>query len=966
MENKTCGCNKKKCTCKKPLDICYEGGCEEKISAECVIYKPTERTSFLKCFLGISTKTSLETILERLDSKLCTFFTFNLNECGQGLLQLPNESDFKSIMERMLYYLCNLNVNKVKVSESDSTPGYLFDKIIVGECVRKQKTLINGAEHLILYLDFNCIAANLPTCVEVIPDCITVDINGGSTSSFNLTANKTQICGQETATLTATNCSTGITWYKDNQVIVNNSNILSATAGVYYAVCNGINSNAITITNTGDCNSSSFTYTRTQSFTKNDCNTDCTGTSVSFSKTYTSSISQAAAQSQATNDLTFVTSGQALANLNGTCINCSCVPTDVLTCNNLSDKISFYDSCGFLVNAFSKKGVSFICDLTDNLLDVTIGVNPQISTNSSTFTYEYKITKVNNVAQTNSYQSTGVFNNLQQNTDYEFETKISKNGIGCTLLTVFRTGGCTSGCTSDDPAITITSNKTEVCNPDNTVLFNVVSSTDCDEIEWYSEGFASTDTLLGTGNSLSIAIPALTVIKARCINCKGNAYSNSITITNTGDCNQTTYTSTKTVTQSGTFTPACATNCTPVPATVTYQATNTQTRTSTISQQEADDFATSAASLAAAQDVQNNGQTYANNNSTCDCPPNCISPTFNVSSQQVNDSTVWIIGDNIVNGTHAAICEGSTFTCGTNNGFDIASSLNNNDFLSIQTLFSTQSKTFTVRVFNTTSNCFTDKTITVTNTTAWSNCPTFTFTNTVGDCNGVNTKDISIGINSTYPPYTHSLDGGAFVGCLLGGNCDTFNAVNLALGSHTLTVRDSRGCEEIHNFTVVSCVEPCVPINITDITAGSALTVGSTVTFTPVITGTTPITNFNWTVTRLFNNQTTNVPAIVNGSFQQITLSDPGVYTFSVTAENCSNLNSDTFVKDFTVNQVLCTSMNFENIGSNNESVSYINCNNVSMTETVNTGMVIVRCVKDGTTPVYSSNIDKQNLGTCQ
>jgi hypothetical protein len=67
---------------------------------------------------------------------------------------------------------------------------------------------------------------------------------------------------------------------------------------------------------------STVTYTNihTVNFTKNDCSSGYSGSTVSFSRTYTSTISQADADAQAAADTTsFNTAGQAYANANGTC-----------------------------------------------------------------------------------------------------------------------------------------------------------------------------------------------------------------------------------------------------------------------------------------------------------------------------------------------------------------------------------------------------------------------------------------------------------------------------------------------------------------------------------------------------------------------------------------------------------------------------------------------------------------------
>nr|WP_276898510.1 DUF5977 domain-containing protein [Pedobacter kyonggii] len=70
----------------------------------------------------------------------------------------------------------------------------------------------------------------------------------------------------------------------------------------------------------------SFTAIRTQNFTRNNCGGGFTGTSVTFEKTYTSTISQADANNQRANDANFASEGQMWANnpVNGA--TCTALP----------------------------------------------------------------------------------------------------------------------------------------------------------------------------------------------------------------------------------------------------------------------------------------------------------------------------------------------------------------------------------------------------------------------------------------------------------------------------------------------------------------------------------------------------------------------------------------------------------------------------------------------------------------
>lgn len=62
-----------------------------------------------------------------------------------------------------------------------------------------------------------------------------------------------------------------------------------------------------------------WTATRSGTFTRNNCSAGYTASSVTYTKTYTSYISQANANSLASSDGSFNTEGQAYANANGTC-----------------------------------------------------------------------------------------------------------------------------------------------------------------------------------------------------------------------------------------------------------------------------------------------------------------------------------------------------------------------------------------------------------------------------------------------------------------------------------------------------------------------------------------------------------------------------------------------------------------------------------------------------------------------
>lgn len=171
MSHKSCGCSQP-CNCHQSSS-CYEGGCSSKLDAACVVYKPYNNTSFLNCFIDGKTKESVESILEKLDSKLCSTFNFNLNDCLQTKLNLQSNPGFNLLFSRLLDYICSQSDSLVKVTSVDSTSGYLYDKIILGSGVKKEIITIGREQFLKIYLDYNEIAANLSNCIQI--DCVPCD-----------------------------------------------------------------------------------------------------------------------------------------------------------------------------------------------------------------------------------------------------------------------------------------------------------------------------------------------------------------------------------------------------------------------------------------------------------------------------------------------------------------------------------------------------------------------------------------------------------------------------------------------------------------------------------------------------------------------------------------------------------------------------------------------------------------------
>lgn len=358
----SCSKGTKSCTCKKKPAPCSTS-CSIKTSTDCVIYDANPHRSNLTCFLGVNNGTSLTKILEILDKKLC----IPISKCARERLGLGFETDIPMAVVKLLDYVCEIEDVKIKVSDEDNSNGYLFDKIETGDCVKKFLTKdYLGNEKVKIELDFPCIESMLSCC-------------GGNNTSITIQGTNT-VCGNNSTLLTAvSNCSTPIVW--SNGLT---GPTIQATAGIYYATCGGRQSNTITVTSTGNCGCepiwrdatplaiycgqvlgndnckkyikqsnqcnndirwveytgsgsdgsgcpgcapTTFIATRSQTFVRQSCPTGCTSGSVTFSKNYYSTVSQAVVDTLATNDNNFLTEGQNYANQNGTCINCPVAPT---------------------------------------------------------------------------------------------------------------------------------------------------------------------------------------------------------------------------------------------------------------------------------------------------------------------------------------------------------------------------------------------------------------------------------------------------------------------------------------------------------------------------------------------------------------------------------------------------------------------------------------------------------------
>jgi hypothetical protein len=664
MSNYAHGCNKcsskTPCTCKKPKDTCYSGGCPEKIDSSCVIYKPQGGKSYLSCFLGLPAKSTAEKIFETLDQKLCNLFTIETSVCVQQLLSVKQFVDFKSVFIKLLDYICTTDDSKVKISATDKTSGFLFDKIATVECLKKEVvTAVDGSQTLSISIDYACLNNKLGSCVEV--NCC------GNTQLFHIMSPAFSVCGNNVITISANNCLGNVIWFKDGVQIAAGTTY-TGTAGTYYATCSGSISNTITITNSGVC--PSFNASRTGTFYKV-CQPTCTSTPVSFTKTY-SGTSQAAANALRDNDTSFNSDGQAYAEINGSCINCgngcipvyadivpvnilcgaalntllgtsdrntclkyieqnnqcnstkrwvvytgsesdgstcpgcvpnqfsvtssqsftrnncpsgctpstvlferiytastlsaaqllqsngiaqfnidgqanantngtctgcpvTCIPTGALICSSSASSISYTDSCGTIIGVATLNNLNTNCSSTSGQGTVIASYVASSGFNAPDYIIEYAITAINGSSVIGPvYQAFNQFTGLIHNRSYTVTMRITRSGQTCSVSNTVNLGDCTS-CSQPLGTISITSNTTTVCGNNSVIL--TATSSNCNLIEWYRVNPATADLLVGTGTSITLQPTITSVYEARCSNCNlGSVVSNTVTISYTGTC----------------------------------------------------------------------------------------------------------------------------------------------------------------------------------------------------------------------------------------------------------------------------------------------------------------------------------------------------------------------------------------------------------------------------------------------
>lgn len=189
-----------------PLETCCS---EDRVDLSCIYYNYNlpETTSNLLCYLNGKSNTTVTSILESLDRRLCL-------EIGGA---------------------------KVLVTEDDTEAEYLEDKIQINSFLIKEKIVDNcGVETLRISLDVDEIVANFPSLFPTI-----------------YTHNNT-ICGSQSTKIYVTGCiGAPITWWRNSNMIVGEAFtelLVSGIGGIYYAKCGSTNiSNSIEIVYTAVC-----------------------------------------------------------------------------------------------------------------------------------------------------------------------------------------------------------------------------------------------------------------------------------------------------------------------------------------------------------------------------------------------------------------------------------------------------------------------------------------------------------------------------------------------------------------------------------------------------------------------------------------------------------------------------------------------------------------------------------------
>lgn len=221
-------CNKckkqsRECTCHDVgLESCSTEICYEKMDAHCTIYKKNQPdVSNFPESLGISGNTPVDEILEKL---------------ARIPFDVPQATD-----------------ELVKVNATDSSSGYLQDKITTGDCL---STFVTSEKKLRISLDFNCICEKLRliNCTSTSNTCVPAALKPVIDQSLS------SICGTQASVLSVTGFNGSIQWFRNNVAIPNATSPIynvQGQGGTYFArnttVCGFIDSDGVSILYTPEC-----------------------------------------------------------------------------------------------------------------------------------------------------------------------------------------------------------------------------------------------------------------------------------------------------------------------------------------------------------------------------------------------------------------------------------------------------------------------------------------------------------------------------------------------------------------------------------------------------------------------------------------------------------------------------------------------------------------------------------------
>lgn len=140
--------------CKPSTQKCVGGI----MDAKCVKYKlgQDDCANDIAC-LNISNGDDFQHIVEEIDKKLCDFSGPTILPCFSQLTGLGSGASYGDLLQAIQNVACSMEDKFVKVDLSDTTSGYLNDKLVVANCIEKTVLNPNGNEKLQLSLNISCL-----------------------------------------------------------------------------------------------------------------------------------------------------------------------------------------------------------------------------------------------------------------------------------------------------------------------------------------------------------------------------------------------------------------------------------------------------------------------------------------------------------------------------------------------------------------------------------------------------------------------------------------------------------------------------------------------------------------------------------------------------------------------------------------------------------------------------------------